>query len=113
MFGSEAGKAAIPLRFTRIVGGMVVYADRMMENLGRSRGVVFSGSVLLELARLVLEITESTSDLLFAPLPADDPRQRRPDISLAESTLGWYPAVELRDGLVRTHEWYRRTSGGE
>jgi dTDP-glucose 4,6-dehydratase len=63
---------------------------------------------MLELAELVLDVTGSKSELVFEPLPADDPRQRRPDIGLAERVLGWHPRVSLRDGLERTHEWYRR-----
>jgi dTDP-glucose 4,6-dehydratase len=63
---------------------------------------------MLELAELVLEITGSASQLVFQPLPADDPKQRRPDITLAESVLGWRPEVDLREGLIRTHDWYRR-----
>jgi dTDP-glucose 4,6-dehydratase len=63
---------------------------------------------MLELAELVLEVTGSTSDLAFEPLPADDPRQRRPDIGLAERVLDWHPRVALREGLARTHDWYRR-----
>jgi UDP-glucuronate decarboxylase len=55
-----------------------------------------------ELAELVIDVTGSTSRLVFAPLPADDPRQRRPDISKAERLLGWRPTVALRQGLERT-----------
>jgi dTDP-glucose 4,6-dehydratase len=63
---------------------------------------------MLELAELVLELTGGAGELVFAPLPADDPKQRRPDISLAERVLGWRPRVDLREGLARTHDWYRR-----
>ena len=63
---------------------------------------------MLELAELVLEVTGSGSDLVFEPLPTDDPKQRRPDISLAERVLGWHPHVELREGLAHTYDWYRR-----
>jgi dTDP-glucose 4,6-dehydratase len=63
---------------------------------------------MLELAELVRELTGTTSELRFEPLPADDPKQRRPDITLAERVLGWHPRVELREGLARTHDWYRR-----
>jgi dTDP-glucose 4,6-dehydratase len=63
---------------------------------------------MLELAELVLEVTGASSELVFEPIPVDDPRQRRPDISLAERVLGWRPRVDLREGLVRTHDWYRR-----
>jgi dTDP-glucose 4,6-dehydratase len=63
---------------------------------------------MLELAELVLEVTGATSRIVFEPLPADDPRQRRPDITLAERVLGWHPGVDLREGLALTHDWYRR-----
>ena len=66
---------------------------------------------MLELAALVLEITGSGSELVFELLPTDDPKQRRPDITLAESVLGWRPEVDLREGLTRTHDWYRRIGG--
>jgi len=65
---------------------------------------------MLELAELVLELTGSTSELVFEPLPTDDPRQRRPDITLAERVLGWRPEIGLREGLSRTHDWYRSSS---
>ncbi len=58
-----------------------------------------------ELARIVLEVTGSSSSLVFAPLPVDDPSQRRPDITLARQLLGWEPTVALRDGLTRTARW--------
>jgi len=61
-----------------------------------------------ELADLVLEVTGSTSELVFEPLPVDDPTQRRPDISLARRALGWEPQVQLREGLERTAAWFGR-----
>jgi dTDP-glucose 4,6-dehydratase len=64
---------------------------------------------MIELAELVLELTRSRSELLFEPLPVDDPRQRRPDISRARNLLGWEPRVPLRDGLARTIEAFRAT----
>ena len=48
---------------------------------------------------------------VFVALPTDDPKQRRPDISLARRVLGWHPAVDLREGLARTYDWYRRQGG--
>ena len=62
---------------------------------------------MLELAKIVLELTESNSKLVNLPLPADDPLQRRPDISLAKNLLGWEPKVDLRTGLVSTIDWFR------
>jgi dTDP-glucose 4,6-dehydratase len=68
---------------------------------------------MIELAELVLELTGSTSELTYEPLPADDPTQRRPDIAVAGRVLGWSPAVSLREGLVPTIEYFReRVLGG-
>jgi len=66
---------------------------------------------MLELAELVLELTGSSSELAFEPLPADDPTQRRPDIARARELLGWEPEVALRDGLVPTIEYFRAQLG--
>ena len=57
---------------------------------------------MLSLAELIIELTGSKSILEFQPLPEDDPKQRRPDSSLAKSTLDWEPSVDLREGLTRT-----------
>jgi UDP-glucuronate decarboxylase len=54
------------------------------------------------LAELVLELTGSSSKLVFKPLPQDDPIQRQPDISKAKELLDWQPTVELREGLEKT-----------
>lgn len=64
---------------------------------------------MLELASLVLELTEGTSELLMQPLPADDPTQRQPDIALAKSTLGWEPTIPLAEGLQKTIAWFSET----
>jgi len=66
---------------------------------------------MVELARLVIALTGSRSQLVFKPLPADDPRQRRPDIGLAERALGWSPRVGLEQGLRRTVEYFRTRLG--
>jgi dTDP-glucose 4,6-dehydratase len=57
---------------------------------------------LLELAHAVIEVTASRSEIVHEALPTDDPKVRRPDISLARELLGWEPRIELRDGLRRT-----------
>jgi dTDP-glucose 4,6-dehydratase len=61
-----------------------------------------------ELADTVLDVTGSSSEIAFEPLPEDDPTQRQPDIALAREVLGWEPQVQLREGLRRTYEWYRK-----
>ena len=63
---------------------------------------------LLELAEMVLKKVGGPSKVTHLPLPGDDPKQRRPDISLAEADLGWKPKVALEDGLDPTIEYFRK-----
>jgi len=63
---------------------------------------------IIELAHLVKEITESKSNIVNNPLPKDDPKQRCPDISLSKSLLGWEPTIQLRDGLEKTCEYFKK-----
>src|SRR5206468_5139284 len=72
-------------------------------NIGNPREMT-----LLELAKLVIQAAGSTSEIVFRPLPIDDPKVRQPDISRARRLLGWEPAVEIEEGLARTLEWYRK-----
>ena len=66
---------------------------------------------MLELAEQVVEVTGSSSDIVYEDLPEDDPTQRRPDISLAAERLGWKPTLELREGLERTAAHLRARLG--
>lgn len=61
---------------------------------------------MLELAQKVLKITNSRSEIVFRPLPPDDPKQRQPDIRLAKSVLGWGPMIQLEEGLKRTITYF-------
>jgi dTDP-glucose 4,6-dehydratase len=70
-------------------------------NIGNPREMT-----LLELAKLVIQAAGSTSEIVFRPLPVDDPKVRQPDIGRARRLLGWEPAVEIEEGLARTLEWY-------
>jgi UDP-glucuronate decarboxylase len=94
------------------------YVDDLIDGLVRLMGTddPFSGPVnlgnpneftILELANEVLAATGSRSELVFRPLPADDPRQRQPDITLARATLGWAPRTELREGLGHTVAYFK------
>jgi len=65
---------------------------------------------LLELAHAVIEVTGSSSEIIFEPLPTDDPQQRRPDITRAGELLGWKPEISLIEGLAMTLERAGRTS---
>jgi dTDP-glucose 4,6-dehydratase len=77
-------------------------------NLGNPNEVT-----ILEFAREILELTASKSEIAFKPLPQDDPRVRRPDITRAREVLGWEPKIERREGLRKTLEYFRsRVTGG-
>jgi UDP-glucuronate decarboxylase len=62
---------------------------------------------ILELAQAVRELTDSRSEIIFKPLPSDDPKQRQPDITLAKKTLDWSPTIRLREGLQHTIRYFQ------
>jgi UDP-glucuronate decarboxylase len=66
-----------------------------------------------QLATEVMDVCKSKSDLVHMPLPADDPRQRKPDISRAQKLLGWTPTIQLRAGLEKTVAYFRPRILGE
>jgi UDP-glucuronate decarboxylase len=84
---------------------------RMMDTRQGFHGPVNLGNpgefTIRELAEKVLRLTGSNSRLELRPLPADDPRQRQPDIALARAELGWQPKVALEDGLKETIAYFR------
>lgn len=93
------------------------FVDDGVDGLMRLLDGPFTGPVnignpveftMLELATLVLELTGSSSVFGYRDLPSDDPKIRRPNIILAQEALGWTPRVNLRSGLERTIEWFRR-----
>ena len=65
---------------------------------------------VLEFARTIQRLTGTSSDIVFKPLPIDDPRVRQPDVAKANTKLGWEPKVKLEDGLARTIEYFRNLS---
>src|SRR5262249_417672 len=71
-------------------------------NIGNPREMT-----LLELAKQILRLSGSKSDIVFRPLPTDDPKVRQPDIGRARRVLGWEPEVDVEEGLRKTIEWYR------
>ena len=79
---------------------------RFMDSEDSFSGPMNTGNpgefTIRELAEQVIELTGSSSTLIEKPLPSDDPRQRQPDITLAQEKLGWEPAIKLREGLVKT-----------
>jgi UDP-glucuronate decarboxylase len=90
-----------------LIDGML----RMMDSARDFHGPVNLGNpeefTMLELAEHVLRLTESKSRLVHAPLPPDDPRQRKPEIALARGRLGWTPTVGLEDGLKETISYFK------
>ncbi len=95
------------------------YVDDMIDGLlaMMEMPAEFSGPVnlgvdrectVLELAKMIVALTGSKSDIVFKALPEDDPVRRRPEISLARSQLGWAPSTSLEDGLMKTIEYFER-----
>ncbi len=100
------------------------YVDDMLDGLIRLMNSPdgFTGPVnlgnpeeisILELAEKVLQFTNSRSKIVFKPLPADDPKQRKPDITLAKECLGWLPRTSLDKGLVKTARYFDDLLGEE
>ncbi|HEB88383.1 MAG TPA: SDR family oxidoreductase [Deltaproteobacteria bacterium] len=94
-----------------LVEGLIRLMDSPDEvtgpiNLGRPQEFT-----MLELAERVIAETGSDSKIVFEPLPADDPTQRRPDITRAREILGWEPGIDLADGLARTIRYFRSLQG--
>lgn len=93
------------------ISDLVTGLIRMFENSDSVRGPINLGNPnefsMLELANLVIELTNSNSELRFLDLPADDPKQRRPDISKADKFLDWCPEVELMEGLTKTIGYFK------
>jgi dTDP-glucose 4,6-dehydratase len=85
-----------------LIRGIVALAEsdvHMPVNIGNPNEFT-----LLELAKTVIEVTDSRSEIVFEALPVDDPQQRQPDIGRARDLLGWEPEIELGEGLRRTIE---------
>lgn len=93
------------------VDDMVTGLIRLMKTPDDFTGPVNLGNpeetTILELARLVTELTGSGAQIVFRPAAADDPKQRKPDIRLAVEKLAWSPGVGLREGLSRTIQYFR------
>jgi UDP-glucuronate decarboxylase len=93
------------------------YADDLIEGLilmmnsaDEFYGPVNIGNpgefTILELAQLIIKLTKSNSKIEFQPLPADDPAQRKPDITLAKKKIGWSPKIGLEEGLISTIKYF-------
>lgn len=91
-----------------LINGMI----KMMENEIGFIGPVNLGNPvetsILDFAKFIIELTGSKSKIVFLPLPSDDPTQRKPDISLAKEKLNWEPSVDVKDGLLKTIEYFKK-----
>jgi len=91
-----------------LIDGMI----RMMNGPAGFTGPVNIGNpsefTMLELAQQVIALTQSKSQLIFMPLPQDDPKQRQPNIELAKTQLAWQPKIALQDGLLKTIEYFQQ-----
>lgn len=99
------------------------YIDDLIEGMTRMMNTEhFTGPVnlgnpveftMLELAEQVIELTGSRSKIIYLPLPGDDPTQRKPDIALAKEKLGWEPNIALRQGLIKTIDYFDKLSNSD
>ena len=85
---------------------------RLMDSDDGFTGPVNTGNpiefTIKMLAEKVVELTKSQSEIIYKPLPSDDPTQRCPDITLAKSKLDWEPSIQLEEGLVKTIPYFER-----
>lgn len=89
-----------------LVRGMISLMDA--ENFMGPVNVGNDGEyTILDLAKMIIELTNSSSKLIFKPLPSDDPCQRKPDLSLAKEKLEYAPTVNVKDGLLKTIEYFQ------
>ena len=97
-------------RSFQYVDDLVEAMIRMMATEDSFIGPVNTGNpgefTMIELANQVIDLTGSKSKLVFQPLPSDDPKQRKPDITLAKEKLNWEPKVQLKEGLVKTIAYF-------
>jgi UDP-glucuronate decarboxylase len=99
------------------VDDLIAGAQRLMNSPDDVIGPINIGNpvetTIRELAERIVSMTGSKSDIVYRPLPQDDPLQRCPDISRAKSVLGWEPAIQLETGLARTIEYFDRLLSGQ
>lgn len=93
-----------------LVEGLIILMEKE-----KARGEVFNlGNpeeyTILEIAKIIKELTRSSSEIQFTDLPEDDPIRRKPDITRAQKILGWQPKVALKDGLLKTIEYFKNIS---
>lgn len=91
-----------------LVAGMLAFMNTGPDITGPINVGNPNEFTILQLAETVKRLTNSSSEIALKPLPVDDPKQRQPDISLAQQQLGWQPTVELEQGLVKTIDYFSK-----
>lgn len=96
-----------------LVDGM----QRMMNSDSEFTGPLNLGNTeeitMIQLAELIIKLTQSKSNIVFLPLPQDDPIRRKPVIELAKKKLDWMPKIRLEDGIKRTIEYFKTLNTGQ
>jgi dTDP-glucose 4,6-dehydratase len=100
--GSQTRSLCYVSDLVRGVLAILERGDEMPVNLGNPREVT-----VLDLAKIIVRLAGSRSEIVHRELPVDDPKQRQPDITHARTKFGWEPEVGLEDGLARTLEYFR------
>ena len=94
------------------VADLIAGLMRMMDSTQEVTGPINLGNPaefsILEIAQMIIEMTGSRSKIVHLTLPQDDPKQRRPDIGMAQGILGWSPGIPLKEGLQRTIAYFER-----
>lgn len=98
-------------RSFQYIDDLIEGMTRMMNTEDEFLGPINIGNpvefTIRQLAEKIIELTGSKSKLVYMPLPGDDPKQRKPDITLAKEKLNWSPTVKLEDGLIKTIEYFK------
>jgi UDP-glucuronate decarboxylase len=94
-----------------MVNGIIMMMDNARDFIGPVNLGNPSQRTVLDLAKLILKLTNSRSEIVYLPLPGDDPTQRRPNIALAKKELNWEPKIGVEDGLMKTIEYFAQKIG--
>ena len=92
------------------------YVDDLVDGMIKMMESSFIGPInlgnpserkIIDFAKLIIKLTRSKSKIVYKPLPADDPTQRKPDIKLAKEKLDWEPKIDIKEGLIKTIEYFK------
>ncbi len=90
-----------------LIDGIILFMNSKADVIGPINLGNPKEFTILELAKIVLSLTKSKSKIIYKDLPQDDPKQRKPDISKANSLLNWNPKIDLEDGIIKTVNYFK------